>query len=45
MMAFFDIESDEFEVMLEESEADVAELQGCETVVRKSESLSRTWYK
>lgn len=44
-MAFFDIESDEVEEMLEESEADVDELPGCQTVVRKSESLSSTWYE
>lgn len=44
-MAFFDIESDEFEEMMEQSESDVAEYRGCEAVVRKSERLSSTWYK
>ena len=42
-MAFFDIESDELQAMLEESEADVAEHQGCETVVRRREKLGSTW--
>lgn len=43
-MAFFDIESDELEAMMEESEADVAEYKGCKTQENKPESLGRTWY-
>lgn len=39
-MSFFDIETDELEAIMEESEADVDEYKGCKT----QESLGRTWY-
>ncbi|KUI64507.1 Mitosis inhibitor protein kinase mik1 [Cytospora mali] len=43
-MAFFDIGGDEIEAMLQEPEADLAELQGCEEVVKRCKSLGSTWY-
>lgn len=44
-MAFFNIDMDELEARLQEPEADLVELQGCNEVVKKCDSLSRTWYQ
>lgn len=44
-MSFLDIDVDEIEALLQEPEADHAEWEGCEEVVKAGHRLSDVWYK
>ena len=44
-MAFFDIDDDEIEALLQEPEADIGEILGGEDMVQRGNNLPEVWCK